>query len=324
MQTGRVSQAVYERSMQRPCRLMGMPAGEEKSGPMAQASAAGILRESCQPTEQMLAAQALNALPLTGVKEWETVSFSLVLPNDMEERELRDITVRIALAAERAGAVIRDMSCRVSDAVRHPVLTLWAGAMKAEENPERGDVSSSDLVMAGYAGEAGTAVLARDCRSCLEKMLPGDLLDQAALPGEDFLIRKRVRDALQDSGCLALAAGAAGEGGVFGALWELGESLGCGFEADLQRMPIRQETVEICEALDLNPYQLYGTGALLLVCPDGRSAARQLLRSGVPASCIGHLQRGRERVIRNRSVRRSLEKPQQDMLFICRDRMRQG
>ena len=36
-------------------------------------------------------------------------------------------------------------------------------------------------------------------------------------------------------------------GGIFGALWELAEASGVGLEIELKKIPIRQETVEICE-----------------------------------------------------------------------------
>ena len=43
------------------------------------------------------------------------------------------------------------------------------------------------------------------------------------------------------------------EGGVFGALWEMGSGSGVGLDIDLKKIPIRQETVEVCEALGLTP-----------------------------------------------------------------------
>ncbi len=57
--------------------------------------------------------------------------------------------------------------------------------------------------------------------------------------------------------------------GVFAALWELSEKLQCGFYADLKKIPIRQECIEICEYFDLNPYHLYGQGAILALVPSG-------------------------------------------------------
>ena len=51
------------------------------------------------------------------------------------------------------------------------------------------------------------------------------------------------------------------EGGIYGALWELAEASGVGLEIDLKAIPIRQETVEVCEQFHLNPYQLISSGS---------------------------------------------------------------
>ena len=54
------------------------------------------------------------------------------------------------------------------------------------------------------------------------------------------------------------------EGGIFGALWEIGEASGTGITADLRKIPIKQETVEICEVLlQLLEGQQKETGVLL-------------------------------------------------------------
>ena len=54
------------------------------------------------------------------------------------------------------------------------------------------------------------------------------------------------------------------EGGVFGALWEMGSGSGVGLDIDLKAIPIRQETVEVCEVLGLNPYILMSSGSMMI------------------------------------------------------------
>ena len=46
-----------------------------------------------------------------------------------------------------------------------------------------------------------------------------------------------------------------GEGGFLSALWKMAEASGAGLSADLRSVPIRQETIEICEIFDVNPYK---------------------------------------------------------------------
>ena len=49
----------------------------------------------------------------------------------------------------------------------------------------------------------------------------------------------------------------------------MGQCSGVGLEIDLKKIPIRQETIEICEFFDLNPYKLLSGGSLLLAAADG-------------------------------------------------------
>lgn len=110
-----------------------------------------------------------------------------------------------------------------------------------------------DIVMSGRAGDAGTALLLNRWRHRLEKRLPAFFLEQAgrlpkaegAAPAGSFSVR-------------------IGSEGVFGALWRLGEGFGTGLRVELPRIPLFQETVEICEILEISPYRLLSSGSIWL------------------------------------------------------------
>lgn len=81
------------------------------------------------------------------------------------------------------------------------------------------------------------------------------------------------------------------EGGIFGALWEMAEASGVGLCVDLKKIPIRQETIEICEFFNLNPYQLISSGSMLI----GTDHGSQLVGCSCERrySCVGHWQGSR-------------------------------
>lgn len=54
------------------------------------------------------------------------------------------------------------------------------------------------------------------------------------------------------------------EGGVFAALWEMAEGAGVGLTIDMKKLPLRQETVEVCEFCNVNPYELRSGGSLII------------------------------------------------------------
>ena len=105
------------------------------------------------------------------------------------------------------------------------------------------------------------------------------------------------------------------EGGIFGALWELAESAGVGLEIDLKKIPVRQETIEICNFLDINPYELISSGAMLMTADNGHDLVRALEREGIPAVVIGKVTDNNDRVVINDDERRFLEPPKADALY---------
>ncbi len=105
------------------------------------------------------------------------------------------------------------------------------------------------------------------------------------------------------------------EGGIFGALWELAESSGVGLEIDLKKIPVRQETIEISEFFQINPYELISSGCMLMASPDGNELLRNLQKAGIPAALIGKAMSGNDRVLLNEEERRFLEPPKTDQLY---------
>ena len=103
--------------------------------------------------------------------------------------------------------------------------------------------------------------------------------------------------------------------GVFSALWNIAEELETGLWVDVRSIPIRQETVEVCEVLDLNPYYLESAGALLLAAKDGYALCSRLKLTGVPAAVIGHTENGNDRILYNQGNRRFLDRPQKEELL---------
>ena len=90
-----------------------------------------------------------------------------------------------------------------------------------------------------------------------------------------------------------------------GAVW-MAEASGVGLEIDLKKIPIRQETVEICNHLDLNPYELISGGSLLIAADDGYALAESLEKAGIPAAVVGRATAGNDRIVLNGEEKRFL------------------
>ena len=104
------------------------------------------------------------------------------------------------------------------------------------------------------------------------------------------------------------------EGGIFAALWNLAREAETGLSVDMKKIPVRQETIEVCENYRLNPYQLMSAGSFLMVADNGRELARELTGHGMKAAVIGRMTDNNDKVIQNGEEIRFIDRPAPDEL----------
>ena len=160
----------------------------------------------------------------------------------------------------------------------------------------------------------------RRTRAIIAKEKEEELKTHFAVP---FIENAKALDAyisVQSEAAVAVTSGVSAmhdvtEGGIFGALWEMAEASGVGLEIDLKKIPIRQETVEVCEFFGINPYKLISSGCMLMAAEDGNTLVRELEKEGIPATIIGKATEGNDRVLLNEDEKRFLEPPKTDELY---------
>ncbi len=328
MKIGTVSQAAQDRSVLRPFQLAGVlqrpaGAGSVTAGePYTFRQAGGTFTGLREPTLQMYMAQAVNAAASAGVRE-STLRIAIWMPADTEEEMLRSWTSDAAAFAAAHNLAVSDCRAAVSDGLARPVISVTAGGGTVSAHgtvSEEAGCSSREeqrfLIMTGYTGYAGTAVLARLYEDALREHYPSFLVDAGLSFDRDILTVRAagiLTDAAEQIGTGTMCS--VDEGGIFAALHRLSAAEGTGFDIGLKNIPIRQETVEISEFTGANPYQLYGTGAMLAVVNDHEKALALLHENGCPAAWLGRMTDDIARVIRNGEETRYLEKPQQDALY---------
>lgn len=198
-------------------------------------------------------------------------------------------------------------------------MKLGKAAMDALKAEVTGCLSSGDeLVVAGPVALEGTSRIVRMKREELKQYFSTGFLTSCislrkdygteAEAGRESAWETAVRE---DASCLY----AMGEGGFLSALWKMAEASGVGLEADLRKVPIRQETVEICEIFDLNPYKLMADGAVLIGIRGGEGLVQKLRRLGYMAEIIGQTNDGNDRLLYSNGNPRYLERPARDELW---------
>jgi hydrogenase maturation factor len=169
-----------------------------------------------------------------------------------------------------------------------------------------------DIVVSKWVGLEGTAILAKEKTTELRSRFPQPFIDKAKVFDQMMSV---IPEAAVASKLGVCAMHDVSEGGVFGALWELAECADVGLEIDLKKIPVRQETIEICEFFDINPYKMMSGGSLLMATEDGNALVRELEKVGISATVIGKATNSNDRVLLNEEERRFLETTQTDEIY---------
>ena len=172
---------------------------------------------------------------------------------------------------------------------------------------------SRTSLLTKWAGLEGTAVLASEREADLCTRYSQTFVGKAKDMLRDISVRSEA-EAAREYGITAMHA--LSEGGIFAALWEMAAASGTGLQVELKKVPLRQETVEVCEFFDLNPYQLLSNGSLMIICDRGYDLVDFLEKRGIKSAVIGKLTDDHDKIIiYDEEETRYLEPPKADELY---------
>ena len=141
-------------------------------------------------------------------------------------------------------------------------------------------------------------------------------------------ITEKAQDFLLANGRKCIYISTIAEGGIFGALWKACSELDCGCEADIAKIPVRQEVVEICELFSENPYEADSSGCLLIICKDAVDCKKQIKFTAdaedITLAEIGHTTDKKDRVVINGENRRFLTPPERQNKDIANRKCQNG
>ena len=323
MRPGKFSESVLKRSVLKQIKtkreevVKGAEVGEdsaffsfaEEEGTLI--TTAPIVVEEFETIGPQLAA-IINNIAASG-GEPVGVVVSAILPDKILESVVQRLSGEMERACQGLKLQIAGGNTMISKAVKEPILNITVIGKKEKGKHRNFGVyeEGQDIILTKWIGMAGTSFLAKKEQEKLEKRLP------AYIVGNGISMEKEI-SVLPESR-IAMEMGAAGmhdvsRGGIFATLWELAEKGNIGIEVDLKRIPVRQETIEICEILGVNPYELYGAGALLIVTNQGNSLLQELEKNEIPAAIIGKITGDNGKVLLNGEEVRFLDRPKHDAL----------
>ena len=174
------------------------------------------------------------------------------------------------------------------------------------------------IILVGYVGLGGSLKIAKEkeeelggyfskhfmnqIKKCEKYLMspPRTFKEESIAIGEGIFPMKR--EALQKGGDEESMVIPLGEScscnSLWSALWNLCERWKVGVEVEFSCIPIRQETIEVCQYFDLNPYQLSSKGSYLMVTSQEGRVMEELERRGITAKKIGEITEKKERIIK--------------------------
>ena len=324
MKVGKVSETVLKRSIFKQIRtkreevLLGAGVGEDCAAMKLEPGEIFVIStDPITGTVKDIGTLAIqitaNDLASSGA-EPVGVMLTVLLPEYIEEADIKEMMRQVEEACAQAHIQVMGGHTEVTKAVNQPVISVTCVGKVREEclvSTARAKVGQ-DILVTKWIGVEGTAIIAKEKEAELRTHFSKAFVDTAK--GFDQYISVLPEAALAGkSGVSAMHD--VTEGGIYGALWELAEASGIGLEIDLKAIPIRQETVEICEYFGLNPYYLISSGCMLMASDHGHDLVRELQKAGIPAAVIGKATAGNARRIRNGEEESFLERPRTDELY---------
>jgi len=242
------------------------------------------------------------------------VLLTVLLPEYAEEADIKEMMGQVEEACAKCNVQVMGGHTEVTRAVNQPIISVSGVGKVLEERlvSTAGARIGQDILLTKWIGIEGTSIIAKEKEAELRTRFSKAFVDEAKNFDQYISVLPE-----------AMVAGKSGvsamhdvtEGGIYGALWELAEASGIGLEIDLKAIPIRQETVEICEYFGLNPYYLISSGCMLMASDRGHDLVRELGKAGISAAVIGKAVDGNAKRILNGEDVSFLERPKTDELY---------
>lgn len=273
----------------------------------------GEERSAEERTMAQLIHKCANNLAVMGAEPVAAL-ITLLLPESTEEPVLKELMAEAEKVCSTLHIQIAGGQTRITAQAVMPyaVVTGIGKLTKEIHSSLSGAKPGQDVVVSKWIGLEGTAYLARKHREKLAKHYPAYLVEEAAGFDRYLSIIPEAAAAVKSGVC---AMHDVSEGGIFGALWELSERAGVGLTIDLKKLPLRQETVEVCECCNANPYELLSGGSLIMTCEDGPALEKALKAEGIPAVTVGKVTDSNDRILLNGEEVRYMDRPKCDEIY---------
>ncbi|MFQ5832187.1 MAG: AIR synthase family protein [Candidatus Thorarchaeota archaeon] len=251
---------------------------------------------------------------------------SILLPVKSGSEDLKRIMKQIDEAAKSLGISVAGGHTEVTEGIDRPIITgfMMGISSKDEYVTSAGAKAGDHIVMTKTAAIEGTAILAAEGKVMLSDRVGEEVVRDGRAIREQISV---VKDGLTAFGTGHISAmHDPTEGGLSGGIHELCDASRVGFEVDIDRIPVRDSTRQICDALSVNVLELISSGCMIMTCDSNhsRDVVGTLQANGIAAAVIGTIRENQdERIARSEGKSYTLPRPKTDALWDALERINQ-
>ena len=316
MHTGKISEIAYKRSVLKKIsdKSENLQVGVDVAH-MAIEDVTMVMSSNCilkwfPGCEKYYLQKSLNDIYASGgIPKY--IQLEINIPNDFEEKKLGKIIKNFDEASRETKISIQKCNVyagNINEPIAHIVVVGETEKRFSINNIKEG----IDIVMAGTIAIGTTSIITNLYENKLREKFHDTFVDDC-LKISEFI---DIKDITEIAGGQNIAyMHRVSDGGVFAAAWEMASAVNLGIEIDIKKIPVWQETIEIAEVFEYNPYMTDGTGAVLIATRDGKTLVEKLKDKGIYAEVIGNITSGKDRVVMNGDEKRFLEPPRGDEIY---------
>lgn len=162
------------------------------------------------------------------------------------------------------------------------------------------------IFISGYAGLEGTFEILRRQEEKLKAHYASSFLREIKKKEENLQLPKKeeVENFFAESYLAEL-----GPGGVYQALYVAAMEQKVGFDIDIFKIPILQETIELCELFRINPYQFNSGGSYLIIANPQAEEIKHIIEETSFLHLIGVITESPDKLIRSGDETKHLQRP---------------
>ncbi|MFZ5989024.1 MAG: AIR synthase family protein [Bacillota bacterium] len=239
---------------------------------------------------------------------------TILIPPGAVKQDLEMVMSQISDTASSLNVDIIGGHTEVTTAVnRFVIISTGVGKVLRDKLvTTSGAKVGDDIVITKSAGIEGTAIIAHDKEQELVEKLGRETVDRA----KTFINLVSV----VKEGIIAGRFGVSSmhdvtEGGVLGAVWEVTEASGTGAIIYRDKVPIKDETIKICEIFDIDPLKLISSGCMVITCENGVELVKELGKNEIEAAVIGKITEDGEKKLVYEGGQEDICEPGSDELY---------